>query len=122
MKIIHNDIPPTVIEIHELVFDLKMTIFFFFFDFTSKVNEPSDFTKLSPLMVAVQAKQDKCVTKLLQCGATLKSQDKDGNTVFHYAVESTVDIIEVRQFEHLLFFFFCCLLGFNTLNIDISGK
>lgn len=61
----------------------------------SKVNEPSDFTKLSPLMVAVQAKQDKCVTKLLHCGATLKSQDKDGNTVFHYAVESTVEIIEI---------------------------
>lgn len=59
------------------------------------VNHQVTKTLLSPLMTAVQGKNEQCVTGLLNLGARLDLQDQHGDTVYHHAVLFYPEIIPI---------------------------
>uniref|UniRef100_A0A8W8JFX2 Ankyrin repeat protein n=1 Tax=Magallana gigas TaxID=29159 RepID=A0A8W8JFX2_MAGGI len=51
--------------------------------------------KLSPLMIAVKGKNTDCVSKLLELGAKIDLEDREGNTGYHYAVLYDPEVIRL---------------------------
>lgn len=59
----------------------------------SQLNSADFETGVSPLQVAVQTGNLKMVQMLVAAKASLEHLDSRGNTIFHYAAQSTKDII-----------------------------
>lgn len=59
-------------------------------------------TGMSPLQVAIGTNNLKIVQLLVSANCSLEHLDNEGNSVFHYAANSTKDIISVSK----CFFFF----------------
>lgn len=59
------------------------------------INEQTEMEKLSPLMIAVKGKNTDSVSKLLELGAKIDLEDREGNTVYHYAVLYDPEVIRL---------------------------
>lgn len=59
------------------------------------INEQTEMEKLSPLMIAVKGKNTDCVSKLLELGAKIDLEDREGNTGYHYAVLYDPEVIRL---------------------------
>lgn len=62
---------------------------------TLNINEQTEMEKLSPLMIAVKGKNTDSVSKLLELGAKIDLEDREGNTVYHYAVLYDPEVIRL---------------------------
>lgn len=62
--------------------------------FLKLINEPCSETLVTPIHIAIQRKRPDVIQTLIHMSAQLNAVDKKGNTVFHYAANSTKEIIQ----------------------------
>lgn len=74
------------------------------------INEQTEMEKLSPLMIAVKGKNTDSVSKLLELGAKIDLEDREGNTGYHYAVLYDPEVIRVSREIHCICQIIYCLL------------
>lgn len=86
---------------------------------SSNINEQTDREELSPLMIAVKGKNADCVSKLLELGAKIDLEDREGKTVYHYAVLYNPEVIRVsRQIQCI----YICQIIYCLLCISFKLK